>query len=166
VPRSRKAFILHTLNIAIRIFSILLCAFLLNISSITWRVIAGMAVGGLLNSLLLVAMHTKSSISYLLSAGSLVRAAAWLSAIILTSDFSIRPFDITTNDAIHFVVVSIFLFDCLLMQLMSLILGQNSSKPLTRQYEAVALKFSEGYRVYNDIPVISAVYPLIKWIFG
>ena len=61
---------------------------------------------------------------------------------------------------------AILLFDCLLLQLLNALFGKYSSKPIIKQYADINQKFDEGYCLYNDITVISVVYPLFRWIFG
>jgi hypothetical protein len=90
----------------------------------------------------------------------------WISSIVVVSEFSLEPFNIRTSDSIQFVVTSIIIFDCLIMQFLDFILGKNASRPLLRQFPEVALKMGSGYRLYNDIPVISVIFPLYKWVFG
>jgi len=166
VPRSHKAFILHSITVVIKILSIFFCIFFIGISSIIWRLIIGMISGGLLGSLLLICCRTKSNTTYLISFGFTVRIVIWLFSIVLVSYFSSNRFDIYTNDAIYFVITCIVIFDSFLMQLLGFIFGKYASLPLLKQYPEVASKFREGYLVYNDVPVLSVVYPLFKWIFA
>lgn len=166
VPRSRKALLIHTLNITIKIASILLCLVFLDISSIVWRVIIGMVTGGLICSMILFITRTKSNVNYLLSYGSIFRVGVWIFVISRISDFRIEPFDIVTSDYIYLVIASILLFDCFLMQLVNVVFGKYSSQPVIQQYSEVNEKFIGGYKVYNDVMIISVVYPIYKWIFG
>ncbi|HOT15168.1 MAG TPA: DnaJ domain-containing protein [Bacteroidales bacterium] len=166
VPRSQKALIIHTLNIGIKVLSILLCLFLLPVDSLVWRFIFGIISGGTIAALVNLFTRTKSSVSYLYSFGFVIRVLVWLLPLIIISGFSFSPLNITTSDFIYLTVVCIVLFDCLLMQLLNAILGKQAYLPLVRQYEDVKNRFDEGYKVYNDIPIISVVFPLYKWIFG
>jgi len=138
----------------------------LNISSFVWRIIIGIALGGLISFILLLSARTKSCVSYLLSYGGLFRASVWLFIIAMISHFSLVPFNIITSDYIYFVMFAILLFDCLLLQLLNALFGKYSSKPIIKQYADINQKFDEGYCLYNDITVISVVYPLFRWIFG
>jgi hypothetical protein len=166
VPRCRKAFIMHTLNAAIKTAGMLSCLIFLDISSIVWRIIIGMLLGGLLGRMLLLGNRTRSNISYLFSPGLIIRVVIWLICITLASSFSFNPFNIRTTDSIYFVVTSIVIFDSFLMQLINLILGKHASFPLFPQYSEVIRKFRDGYVVYNDVPVLSVIYPLFKWMVG
>lgn len=166
IPRSKKAFIIHSINALIKVCAILACLIFLNITSLFWRVIAGMTAGGVISTVILLISRTKSNISYLFSYGSVIRIIVWIAAISLISRFNFAPFNISTSDAVYFVITSILLFDCVLMQFLNYALGIYSSKPVAEQYPDTNHKFGEGYRVYNDIPILSVVYPLFKWIFG
>jgi hypothetical protein len=166
VPRSRKAFILHSVSIFTKLTAILGCLFFLDISSILWRIIIGMLAGGLVSRLLLLLTRTRSNISYLVSYGMILRVGVWLLSIFLVSRFSFDPFDIATTDSIYFVITSIIIFDSFLMQLVGFIFGKYAALPVTMQYPDVMQKFHEGYSVYNDVPVISVVYPIFRWVFG
>lgn len=166
IPRSRKAFIIHSLCTFIKIISVIAGLIFITISSFFWRFILGMLVGGVITVFILWITRTKSNVSYLLSLGSIIRAAVWMFLIILVTKFSSDPFNIIISDTIYFVFFSILLFDAFLMQFLNFVFGKYSSMPVFRQFPEVQLRFDAGYKVYNDIPVISFVYPLIKWIFG
>jgi hypothetical protein len=166
VPRSRKAFIIHSLCTLIKIISIISCLLFLDISSLVWRFIMGMALGGLISSLILLITWTKSNVTYLLSYGTVFRVTVWIIIITQVSHYSENPFNLTTSDYIYFVITAIVLFDCFLMQLVNFAFEKYSSKPIIKQYAEANQKFNEGYKVYNDITVISFIYPLFKWIFG
>lgn len=166
VPRSQKAFIIHSVNILIKLSSLFYCLIFLSISSITWRAIAGMAFGGILSRLHLLISGTKSNVNYLISYGLILRISCWILCVVLVSKFYFNPFNITTNDHIHFVIVAIIIFDSFLMQFVNLILGKYSSMPIFEQFPETVNRFNEGYIVYNDVPVISFIYPLFRWMFG
>jgi hypothetical protein len=166
IPRSHKAFIIHSLCILIKILSVLGCIFFLDISSIVWSVMAGIIAGGILSRLLLTVTGTKSNVTYLISYGMVFRAMIWLLGIALASRFYTKPFDIITTESMYFVLTAIIIFDSFLMQIISMVLGKYSSKPIAVQYPETSARFNEGFVAYNDIPVLSVLYPLFKWIFG
>ena len=150
----------------IKIVSLLLCLILFPVTSILWRLIIGIFLGAVISRILLFTAKVKSSVTYLFDYEFLIRIAAWFYFILLFSSFQFHPFDIKTSDNIYFAVFAIVLFDCIMMQLVGLLLGKYSSKSLIKQYPEIEQKIKEGFRLYNDIPVVSAVYPLFKWIFG
>jgi hypothetical protein len=166
IPRSRKAFIIHSVNSIIKIFSILSCLIFLDISSLVWRTIIGIIIGEIVSTLVLLITSTRSNTSYLMNYGTAFRVAVWLFAIVQVSHFSIAPFNISTSDYIYLVITVIVLFDCFLMQLTNFAFKKYSSRPIIKQYAEVKQKFNEGYTVYNDITIISVLFPFFKWIFG
>lgn len=166
VPRSRKAFRVHTICSLVKLLCILVFFFAMDISSHPWRAITGAFAGGLLAVIIQVVTRTRSHVSYLFTWGFIIRLTAWLTGIAFASRFSISPFNIVSTDYIYFAVIAIVVFDSLIMQLTGLLLGKSADKPFARQYSEVTLRMNEGYAAYNDIPVLSFVYPLFKWIFG
>lgn len=166
VPRSQKAFIIHFINMIIKVLAIVVSLIFLPISSIIWRIILGMITGGFMNTFLLLVTRTKSNVSYLFSYGAIFRILLWLFLILLITQFDSKPLNITTNDSVYFVIVAIVVFDSFLMQLLGFVLGRYASKPIIKQHPEVTSKFDEGFLVYNDVPLISFLYPVYKWIFG
>jgi hypothetical protein len=166
IPRSKHAFMLHSVSTMIKSLTLLLCFLFLPLSSFVWRFIAGILAGGMVTFLLLLVLHTKSNVSYLMTYGMTFRVCLWLFFIAIVSQFSLNPMNISTSDSIQFVVTAIFIFDCLIMQFLDYIMGRYAARPMSRQFPEVARKIESGYNVYNDIPFISVAYPLIKWLFG
>jgi hypothetical protein len=166
IPRSRKAFIVHTLTSAVKILSIVSCIIFFDISSIVWRFIIGLFIGAIIGKMIQLITNTRSNNSYLISPGFLLRLTAWLTVIFFLSAVRIEPFNIVTSDLIYVAVTAIVIFDCLLMQLTNIILGKFSSKPIFKQSIEAENFFNLGYGVYHDIPIISVIYPLIKLITG
>ncbi len=166
IPRSRKAFIIHTVSSVIKVMVMFGCLLLFPVSSIIWRLIFGMVAGGILSSFVFLFSGTKSNVSYIMSYGLIIRMILWVFSIVLVSRFSMKPFNIITTDSIQLVIAAIFIFDCLLMQLLDMVLRGKSFRPVSRQYPELLQKMETGFRVYNDIPVISVIYPLFKWFVG
>jgi hypothetical protein len=52
------------------------------------------------------------------------------------------------------------------MQLLDMVLRGKSFRPVSRQYPELIQKMEAGFMVYNDIPVISVIFPLFKWFVG
>jgi len=125
-----------------------------------------MVSGGILSTLVFRISGTKSKVSYMMSYGLVIRMILWVFCIVLVSHFSMNPFDIVTTDAIQFVVTAIVIFDCLFMQLLDIFLRGKSFRPVSRQYPELIQKMESGFMVYNDVPVISVLYPLFKWFVG
>lgn len=166
IPRSQKALIVHSLVTVGKIISLLLFLIFSNISSIVWRTIFGLIVGGLLGGSILLVSRTRSNKTYLFNYGTIARIIVWVLSIILVSQFNLFPFDVSTSDFIYFVVTSILMFDCLLMQLTNYLLGNLSNQIPFKQYGELTNKLDKGYIEYNEVPVVSVVFPIFKWIFG
>jgi len=166
VPRSKKAFIVHSLTAAIKILTVLTCMILLPFPSLIWRFITGLATATVSCSIVLGLTGTRSNISYLLNPGFILRISIWLLLISLVSKFSFDPLYIETSGTIHIIFISILLFDSFLMQLITLIFGKFSSLPLIKQYKDLDSYFKEGYRLHNDVPLVSVIYPVFRFIFG
>jgi len=166
IPRSGKAFIIHSINILIKALSIISCLIFFDISSFLWRIIFGMFIGGIAISTISNITHTKSNISYLLSIGSILRVISWILLISFVTEINLRPFDISCTNSIYFILVIIFFLDNFLMAILKLILGKYAYQPILKQHPEVEKKFNEGFKVYNDVIIISVVYPIYRWIFG
>jgi len=166
IPRSQKAFIIHSITIPVKILSIAGCMFFLTVSSFTWRFIIGAILGAILTRIILTFSGTRSNVSYLFSYSQIIRIIVWIGAIALVTQFYFEPFNLAPAEGIQFAIFAIIIFDSFLMQLLSMILGKSSSYPVIRQHPEVEARIREGYIVYNDIPVISFFYPLFRWIFG
>ena len=138
----------------------------LDFSSVLWRLITGILAGWIITSLVLLFSRTRSNVSYLLSYGSVFRLLFWLTIIALISDFRFNPLNIIISDDVYFILALLFLLDSFLMGFTGLIFGKRSYLPLTKQYPAAEQKFREGFKVYNDVPVVSIVYPFFRWLFG
>jgi hypothetical protein len=166
IPRSRKAFKIHSVNTLIKITTLLACMIFIDIHSLLWRIIIGFVLSGIVCSLILIISRTKSNVSYLFNFNLITRVCIWLFLISELSHIGLHPFDISTSDVIFFAVTAIIFFDCILMQGIGMILGKHSSIPIIGQYNEVKKLFDNGYTAYNELPVFSVIYPLFKWIFG
>lgn len=166
IPRSQKAFIIHTISTLVKAFAILCCFIFLNSLSPVWRFIAGMILGGISSTIILLVTNTKSNKTYIWSLGMIWRVCVWMVSIVLCSSFSLNPFHVAASDSIYFIVTCIILFDCFLMQLGNFIFGKYAYKPIISQYKDVDQQFNLGYKVYNDVFVVSVIYPFYLWIFG
>ena len=166
IPRSKKAFIVHTVDTIVKLLSILTCLVLLDITSLVWRFIIGMFAGGVISTFILLVTNTKSNVTYLWSFGMIFRVCIWLLIIVQFSHFRFHPFNVTTSEYMNFIVTALVLFDCILMQLVNYGFKTSSYKPIIRQYKDADQQFNLGYKVYNDVFVVSVIYPLYRWIFG
>ncbi len=73
IPRSRKAFIIHTVSSFIKVMALFCSLLFFPVSSIVWRFIFGMVSGGILSTLVFLISGTKSKVSYIMSYGLIIR---------------------------------------------------------------------------------------------
>jgi curved DNA-binding protein CbpA len=166
IPRSKRAFVFHAIITLVKIFSILGCIIFLDFSSVVWRIIAGIALASVISSIASFILRIKSSTTYLYSYSFILRLILWIALVVFCSKFYSNPFNIKTTDYIYIIVFSIIIFDCVIMQGIDIVLKKYASKPMTKQYKEVEEQFKAGYKVYNDVPVFSFLFPIYRWIIG
>jgi hypothetical protein len=166
VPRSQKALIIHTISIVIKVLSIVICIAFSLVDSVLWRLILGFFIGEMISGIVLLTTRTKSHISYLLSIIMVIKITSWLVFLSLATDFDYSHLNIKTNDNIYLIIFSILIFDCFIEQFLKSVLGQKIVKPLFSQTNEINNLFSNRYELYNDIPIWTVVFPVIKLIFG
>jgi len=164
LPRSQKAFIVHSLVSIIKIVTILISLLFFPVCSLLWRFIFGTILCWLFSSLLLWFTHTRSKTGYFLSYGMLIKVFFWLFAITLASTFDVVNFNIITSKYIVPVVIFMFLLDSIVEQLLNISKKTVLFKPLSSHYQLLSIYFEKDCRLYLEIPVWTAVYPFIKWI--
>ena len=166
IPRSMKAFRVHILCSIIKIVSILSFTIFLSLESFLWKVLLGLFLGEVITQLISLTFNIRLSTTYLYSWGMLIKMTIWMIPILLCTSFSFHPFDIYTSDLIHLALFLLLLFDCFLEQFIYSVLGRKFMQPFTHQPARVHELFNNGYRLYNEIPVFSVLYPLSKWLVG
>jgi DnaJ domain len=164
LPRSQKAFIIHSVTSIIKIITILTSLFFLPLHSILWRFIVGTLLCWLFSSSLLWITHTRSKTGYFLSYAILVKTLFWFVAIILASKFDFVNFDVITSKYVSSVIVFMFLFDSIVEQLLNVSKKIHLFKPLSRHYQPLSIYFEKNCRFYLEIPVWTVVYPFIRWV--
>ena len=150
VPRSRKAFIVHSLSSLIKISILASCMiFITNKPLARMSLPIGLVLGGLVSGLFLALLRTRPKVSYLISIGMLIKFLAW---ILLIWFFGAYAF--------------IFLFlDPMLEALLRLISGDRLFIPLTKQYPPLYNLFINHFQTYMELPVFSVISPLFRWLF-
>jgi hypothetical protein len=165
LPRSQKAFIVHLIISTIKFSCIIFSFFLINIHSFLWRIIIGLFVAWFLSFVILLITKTKSKTGYLLSWGMIIKIILWLGVISLTSKFTTSPFNIYTSEYIQFILVIMFMGDAFLEQLIKLPMKMKIYKPLLPSYNNLTHFYDENNFLYLEIPIWTALYPIIRWIF-
>jgi hypothetical protein len=149
IPRSRKAFIFHSLASLIKISVLLLCLIYLPqipISRLSLPI--GLVLGGLLSGLFLAISGTKPKSSYLLSYGMLIKFMVWTLLIWFLESYAF-----------------IFLFfDPMLEALLRFLSNERLFIPLVKQYPQLDHLFRNQYQLYMELPVLSVMNPLLKWL--
>ncbi len=166
IPRSHYAFVVHFVLIAIRIFILFACIFFLNINSFLWRIIIAIFLSWIVSSIVSMVTKTRTSNSFLLTAGLIIRMCIWLTVVYIVSFIQFKPFNIYTSDAIQAITVIIVLFDSFLDQFLNFISGRKFQKPLMKQHPLITLHLEKKYQFGYDMPVLSVFYPFYKWFFG
>lgn len=134
--------------------------------SILWRFIAGLFIGGAISGLLLKLARVQSKVTYLLTPGLIVKMIIWLTALSLIS--SLGPgFDIHVSGYVYLLVAGLlFLLDMIFDLLVGFLpFYRKMFKPLIRQGAILDSLYNDGYQNYQELPVYSVIYPLVRWLF-
>lgn len=166
VPRSTRAVYYHRLVSLIKILSILAFLIFFPLESILWRFIAGLFAGGILSTMLLKLARVRSKVSYLLTPGLILKVIIWLVSLGLIS--SLGPgLDIQISGFVYLVVAGLlFLLDMVFDLVMGFLPFYRSMfRPVFKQGTILDSLYREGYQNYQELPVYSVIYPLIRWLF-
>jgi hypothetical protein len=166
VPRSARAHFFHRLSSLIKIVSILGFIVFFPVESLIWRFMAGMAAGGILSLLTLMIARVKSKVGYLLTPSLLIKSLIWLIALYLVSEVG-PGFNIQFTGSLYIVMAGLFL---LLDMFFDLIMGlfpfyPRLFRPIISQGKMLSSLYREGYQNYQELPVLSVLFPLYKWLF-
>ena len=166
VPRSTKAVYFHRLASLLKFLSILAFLIFFPVESILWRFIAGLILGGACSSILLKLARVRSKVSYLLTPGLIVKVIIWLVSLSLISKLG-PGFDIQISGYVYLVVAGLLFF---LDMVFDLAVGflpfyRKMFRPVIQQGTILDSFYREGYQNYQELPVLSVIYPLIRWLF-
>ena len=166
LPRSQKAYIVHSVVSCIKVLCVLGFIFFFPVSSIVWRILIGLFAGWLISTLVLSFSRTYSKVAYFLSYGTLIKIGVWLLVIVLFSKFNLKPFNIETTEYIKPIVVLILFLDSFLEQLIKLPKKRSIFKPLAKPYNSLNNEyFQNNYQLYLEVPIWTVINPLLRWIF-
>jgi hypothetical protein len=166
IPRSTRAVYFHRMASLLKFLSILSFLIFFPVESILWRFIAGLFLGGITSSILLKLARVRSKVSYLLTPGLIVKAIIWLVSLSLISKLG-PGFDIQISGYVYLVVAGLlFLLD----MVFDLVVGflpfyRKMFRPVVQQGTILDSLYREGYQNYQELPVFSVIYPLIRWLF-
>lgn len=165
MPRSQKAFIIHSITSVIKLMSILLALIILPFGSIVWRFIFGAIAGWFAASVVLLLTRTKSKTMYLLSYGMIIKIVVWFAVLALFTSFDWGTKRISPTDYGKFIMVIMVFADSFLEQFLKTPKGWNLFRPLSRRYRGMSVYFNGNYQLYLEIPLWTTLYPIVRWIF-
>lgn len=166
IPRSKKAFRIHFANSIIKILFILTALSILPFESWLWRLAGGMIAGGLLSVTILLLTRTRSKVSYLLNWNLIIKISLLFLVLVLLSDWHAFPIIKSTDYLGAGFLLMLFFQDIFVDLFIKGIFRQRDLiKPIFKQPEEIQQLANHGYQTYLDIPIWSAVFPFIKWIF-
>lgn len=166
LPRSGTAFMLHSVIVAIKIFTILGFIVFVNWDSILWRMIAGIMVSEVISQLLSFFSGVKLPNTYFYNWSTSFKLIVWLFFIVLFTDFKFHPLDISVSPYIKLVIGLLLIADSFLEQFLYWVFGYKGQLSFFKQPVELNNAIKAGYKLYNDTPVFSFLYPFWKWIVG
>lgn len=150
IPRSKKAYIIHTSTTFIKLLAIAISIlFLIETPYSDWSFLIGLFSGGIISTFVLFITKTKSKTSFLLSYGLVIKILIWALAIIIFKEMAF---------------LMIF-FDPLIEGLLRTISKHKLFKPIIRQYHELDKLLAGQYQLYLEIPLVTVIYPFFKWLF-
>lgn len=166
LTRSLKAEYWHRVSSYIKLLSLLACLIFFPVTSILWRVIAGLILGGLISFFVLKFVRVRSKTSYLFTSALISKLLVWIGALLGISSFG-PGFDIDLSGIIYLVLGGLFF---LLDMVFDLLFGlfpfyKNMQKPVTKQGKVLNSLYMKGYQNFMEYPVYSIFFPLLKWLF-
>ena len=166
VPRSARAVYYHRLASLLKFLSILALLIFFPVHSILWRFIAGLFFGGIISSILLKLGSVRSKVIYLLTPGLIIKVIIWLVSFSLISQLG-PGFDIQISAYVYLVVAGLlFLLDMVFdLAVGFLPFYRLMFKPLIKQGTILDSLYKDGYQNYQELPVYSVIYPLVRWLF-
>ena len=166
LPRSSRAVYYHRMVSLLKLITVLVFLMVFPLTSILWRFIAGLFMGGLLSSIILKLAGIRSKVTYLFTPGFIIKIVVWLVSLALIS--SPGPgFDLQISNYVYLVMAGLLFFLDMIFDLLFGFLPfyRKLFRPVLKQGTILESLYSEGYQNYQELPVYSIVYPLIRWFF-
>lgn len=149
IPRSKKAYIVHSTCSAIKFISIILSlAVLPAYVHSHWKIIIGIFIGFLLSSFVLIVTKTKSKVSHLYSPGIFIKFGLYILTVIITPSFAFLY----------------LIFESFLEATFRYISNDKWYFPVIKQNSQLQILLEHHYQFYNEFPMWSVIYPFVKWI--
>ncbi len=166
VPRSLKAQYWHRISSYIKILTIFSFLIFFPVSSYIWRIIIGIFFGGLLSVTILKLARVKAKTSYLFTWAVLIKISVWIVSLLSISYLG-PGFNISLTGFIYIVLGGLFLILDLIFDFLFGFFSfyKKMHKPIFPQGKVLNSLYEDGYQNYQDIPVYSVFYPLMRWLF-
>lgn len=150
IPRSKRAFILHSVSSLIKIGVFFSCIFFLKIQPLAnLSIPAGIIAGSLVSWGFLKIFNTHPKSSYLLSYGMIIKGIIWGVCLFFFGTYALI----------------LLFFDPMIEAILRQISGDRLFIPLMKQHPSLDKLFRKRYQVYMELPVWSVVSPFFRWIF-
>ena len=150
IPRSRKAFVIHSFCSLIKLIAISACIILIRKEPYSYFSLpAGIVSGSFFSCLFAFIFSTKSKVTYLLSPGMIIKILIWLICIYFLGELSI-----------------LFLFfDPLVEVIIRHISRDRMFFPILKQAPKIETLLKNRYQLYLEMPVWSVINPFFRWLF-
>jgi hypothetical protein len=163
LPRSQKAFIIHSIVSLIKIVVLFYFILFVGLKSIVWRIIGGLIAGWIITTPILLVFRTRSKVGFLFSYALIIKIIVWLTVISVLSDFRFHPFNIYTSDYLPVTVFLMFFADSIMEQFLKMP-KTNLYKPLMGYFNRYSNYFKKENYLYLEIPFWTTFFPLVRWI--
>jgi len=165
VPRSRKAFFIHTSTSLIKIICIAISLIFLPVESLVWRFLIGAITGGIIATVTLIISGTRSCTTYLLNPTLILKLIIWIGIIFSLTNFK-SVSDISTSEytLVTFTITAFFI-DFIIDPITGFIFKKKQWTPVFKQSAQFSQLYDAGYQNNLEIPVWSTLYPLFRWLF-
>jgi hypothetical protein len=165
VPRSLRAYKIHILVSFIKVITITAGVIFLPFDSYLWRFILGVFIAGGISSILYFVTKTSSRADYLMSKSMVFKILLWLNLLLISSEIN-SGFNFSNTYYTYVVVFLLIFFDAVIESLLDAIPGRFAQKTAFGEPWQVSALKEKGFRPFLNAPVITTVYPFVKWLFG
>jgi hypothetical protein len=150
IPRSKRAFMLHSISSLIKITILFSSIFFLKIQPFAnLSIPAGIIAGSVVSWGFLRTFNTHPKTSYLLSYGMIIKVFVWVVSLYFFGSYALI----------------LLFFDPMLETILRQISGDRLFIPILKQHPSLDKLFRKRYQVYMELPVWSVINPFFRWIF-
>jgi hypothetical protein len=150
VPRSRKAFLLHSASSVFKICILLLSLFLIQSEPlVNLSIPLGVLAGSLFSWGFLRVFNTHPKVSYLFSLGMIIKILIWMTCLYFFGSYALL----------------LLFFDPMIEAILRQVSADKLFIPLLKQHPSLDKLFRKRYQIYMELPVWSVINPFLRWIF-